>query len=120
MTRNTVLALAAAWLLSPAVCFAGEPPAAPGTSSAQPAIGFASTSKPARGIIPRSRNATLTPKIRLVGVDSASHRRKVKLTATITSSATGTVGKISGGNTVRPSEPPAEPSSWERIIWAGM
>jgi hypothetical protein len=66
MNRITVIAFAAVWLSSPVQCFADNTSAG-NTDSV--------------GLSARSRNATLTPKTRVVGVDNPCHRRKPKLTA---------------------------------------
>lgn len=104
MNRITVIAFAAVWLSSPVQCFADNTSAG-NTDSV--------------GLSARSRNATLTPKTRLVGIDNPCHRRKLKLTARISSTETGTLkNEAKVGCPTQPTET-SEEYFPKYTIWAG-
>lgn len=102
MHKITVLALTLVWLSSPAQCFADDVSAGNADSLAQAA---------------RSRNATLTPKTRLVGVDNACHRRKPKLTAKLSVSGSEKVKTIATPGYAGPAKY-IPPESGVTRVWA--
>ncbi|MFN8657258.1 MAG: hypothetical protein U0105_13035 [Candidatus Obscuribacterales bacterium] len=107
MNRITVLVIAAVWLSSPAGCFADD--ANSDNTNANNADAPAQSA--------RSRNAALTPKTRLVGLDNACHRRKPKLTAKLSVSGSENATTIAAPGYTGPAKY-VPPQNGVSKVWA--